>query len=331
MGDRAVMLSVLSVVIAARPPSGNNQGLPPKGNIIPPPNGVPLIPNIHGRAANLGLSYPVRIAQLQPPSIPPQPTVQTDPRQDTYNQIKAIFENEVVYKEWEAWITKQNPNIKDLVSYAKALKQLKDFLGKTNFEKVLITPFGNDTNNIIVKQTRRMTPPRSNTEHDTYQGVVLDHVAATRLKNAVWMHGNDYGTGKIGAPYVACSSIEKRISPTQVIQQIVFDIPFPAANLMTMNDTSLSSHGGFGWEIQWTGLEDKNAPWKCLDTDNKETDFNFNFGQWRFLPIAGEKTIIWYATQSDSKSLNAPDSTAKSALRDNILAFSSAAHGKYGQ
>lgn len=298
----------------------------------------PIVPLLFATGGGEGGEEPGRHAlceakvngQSPPMPVQLQPDAETALLQGAYDTIKSIFADETISREWEAWIKTQNPTKEKLVAYAQDLQRLKNFLGNADFQKVITTPFDDNTDNIIVRQTQHMTPQRMEQAHDTYQGIVRTDVSVDRLKNAIWQHGDAYGAGEIAAPYVACSSIERKISASRVVQQIVLDIPWPGENLMTMNDTELTRYGAFGWEIAWTGLSEGDASWRCLDTSNSGTDFNFNLGQWRLLPISGNKTIIWYATKSDSKGLNAPDNKAKSALCENILAFSKAAEGYYG-
>ncbi len=249
----------------------------------------------------------------------------SDPSDALFSEIRSLFNNEAVYAEWLGMVSGKI-TLAQLRHYRDALKKIRDFVGADVLAIILTTPFAGKKKNISVFTTKHLGTGRGDwPESKAFHGFVLDDASADSFKGAIWDRGNDYGKGKIEAPFVSCSKVTP-ITATRVHQQIVFDIPWPASNKMTLNDTTLQRHGGIGWEVSWTLIKDTTIKWACLDAEG--TTFLYNKGHWRLLPIGPKKTLLWYATESDVTGLDAPSWEATKALRGNIKAFSEAAHGR---
>lgn len=270
-----------------------------------------------------------------------------DPREPIFEEIRGIFGDETLYSDWRAWIDGLSDVTPErLADYRDALREIREAVetrgegvdgDEGNFRTLLTRSFGDDPDNIIAREwdceEQRCLGSGAD---ELYQGFVLADVSVDRLRRAIWNHGNEYGEGQIGAPYVACSQIVRRDSATHILQQIVLDIPWPAGNDMTLNDTHLRQWGGLGWMVGWdlvdpasTTSEDRQ--WRCLDDENDEVTLESNAGYWRLLPIGPSSTLIWYGTQSEVSGLDPTSGQATDALKENIQAFVRAARGRFGE
>lgn len=259
-------------------------------------------------------------AQLLTPASTP------DPKAALFEEIKGIFNNDTVYNEWKAFAESKNIDANKLQQFKKALTDLKTQLGGDRFEKMLGEPYrGQDNIYHNSDAMKRLAPGKPNEDAGGFYGVILDdNSTVDKWINAVWTRGDEYGEGKIGAPYVACSALE-RLDSNHVHQQIVLDIPFPFGNKMTLNDSYKRPYAGLGSEVSWKLIKDEEKPWACLN-DKKGTTMNVNVGLWRFIPIGPNKLIVWYATQSEVEGADPTDGQAVDALKDNVEAFYKAAH-----
>lgn len=273
-----------------------------------------------------------------------------DPREPLFEQIRTIFGNDTLFNEWKPYAISLGLSVAQLQAFKKALEEVKSILGADDFRTLLSRVFAGDKDNIITRQLRYVSKGRSaNTSEDAFHGFVVVETTPDRLKRTVWDHGNDYGEGGIGAPYVDCSKIMRRISPTRVLQQIVIDLPpLPGVgDKMTLNDTTLTRWGGAGWSVDWTLQKDAMMKWECLTctrvdlpllgltkvvpTCNDEgTTMHANVGHWRFLPLGPSKSLVWYATHSEVIGFDPPDDQAIGAVKGNIAAFTKAAQGHFG-
>jgi hypothetical protein len=253
-------------------------------------------------------------------------------------RIKTAFNNETAYANFRRMLDQTTGLTQaQLDAYATELEKMKGFLG-SKFSVLLVTPFRGNEDNIVYKQEGRLYDGGIYKDSDAYNGFLLDTSGTVaNYMNAIFYKGGDhYGPGEIEAPSTACSKVTTTYNKHDVVQQLVFDIPWPIPNKMTQNRTKVLPYGGIGMKVAYRMVKDDKVSWVCLDTSNKGTDFAYNRGWHSFLPIGIDAQgnpigIYAYGTESDVSGVDAPDSSAESALRENMRKFYEASNTeKYG-